>query len=119
MTITFGMKESSYLCSQIAGSVENAVPLHTDIPHTCRRGFDLPSEDALQEYLKYPYETFLSVLPPEGYCCKLCPLNNHRKKSHGLKSGMCWPNITADNSAPENIGQSLHTHMCMCSVGSI
>jgi hypothetical protein len=28
MPITFGMKGSSYLCSQITGSVENAVP-HT------------------------------------------------------------------------------------------
>jgi hypothetical protein len=29
---------------------------------------------------------------------------------------MCSPNITADNSATEDIGQSLHRHTC--SVGS-
>jgi hypothetical protein len=40
MLITFGMKGSSYLCSQITGGVENAVPLHVDIPHTGGRGFD-------------------------------------------------------------------------------
>jgi hypothetical protein len=59
MPITFGMTGSSYLCSQITGGVENAVPLHVDSPHTSRRGFDLPSEDALQEYLKFPYKYFL------------------------------------------------------------
>jgi hypothetical protein len=47
MPITFGMKGSSYLCSQITGGVENAVPLHVDIPRTGGRGFDLPSEDSL------------------------------------------------------------------------
>jgi hypothetical protein len=74
MPITFGMKRSSYICSQITGDVANAVPLHVDIPRTGRRGFDLPSEDALQKYLKFPRECFLSVfLPFEGYCCKLCP----------------------------------------------
>jgi hypothetical protein len=57
MLITFGMKESSYLCSQII-SVENAVPLHAKIPRTSGRDFDLPSEDALQEYLKFPYKFF-------------------------------------------------------------
>jgi hypothetical protein len=31
MLITFGMKGSSYLCSQITGGVENAVPLHVHI----------------------------------------------------------------------------------------
>jgi hypothetical protein len=39
MPITFGMKESSYLCSQITGGVENAVPLHANIP--CTGGRDL------------------------------------------------------------------------------
>jgi hypothetical protein len=52
MPITSGMRGSSYLCSQITGGVENAVPLRIDIPCTCGRGFDLSSEDALQEYLK-------------------------------------------------------------------
>jgi hypothetical protein len=45
MAITFGMKGSSYLCSQITGGVENAVRLHVDISRTGGRGFDLPSED--------------------------------------------------------------------------
>jgi hypothetical protein len=31
MPITFGMKGSSYVCPQITGGVENAVPLHVDI----------------------------------------------------------------------------------------
>jgi hypothetical protein len=48
MPITFGMKGSSYLCSQITGGVENAVPLHVDIPCTSGRGSDLPSKDSLQ-----------------------------------------------------------------------
>jgi hypothetical protein len=83
MPITFGMKGSSYLCSQITGGVENAIPLHIDIPRTGGKGFDLPSEDALKEYLKFPYECFLSVfLPFEVYYCKLCPSNNPRKKNH-------------------------------------
>jgi hypothetical protein len=55
------MKGSSYLCSQITGGVENAVPLHVDIPRIGGRGFDLLSEDSLQEYLKFPYERFVSV----------------------------------------------------------
>jgi hypothetical protein len=46
--------------SQMAGGVENAVPLHVDVPRTGGRDFDLPSEDALQEYLKFPLEFFLS-----------------------------------------------------------
>jgi hypothetical protein len=85
MPITFGMKESSYLCTQITAGAENAVPLQANIPCTGRRDFDLPSEDALQEYLKFPYECFLSVLLLfDGYCCKLCPSNNLRKKSLAL-----------------------------------
>jgi hypothetical protein len=51
MPITFGMKENSYFCSQITG-VENAVPLHANVPRTGGRDFDLPSEDTLQEYFK-------------------------------------------------------------------
>jgi hypothetical protein len=81
LPITFEMKESSYLRSQITGGVENAVPLHANIPRSGGRDFDLPSEDALQEYLKFPYECFLSVLLFEGYCCKRCPSNNPRRKS--------------------------------------
>jgi hypothetical protein len=76
------MKRSSYLCSQITGDIENAVPLYVNIPRTGGRGFELPSEVALQEYLKFPYECFLSVLPFEGCCCKLCPSNNSRRKNH-------------------------------------
>jgi hypothetical protein len=86
MPITFGMKGSSYLCSQITGGVENALLLHIDIPCTGGRGFDLPSENALQEYLKFPYECFLSVLVLfEGYCCNLCPSNNTRRKITRIK----------------------------------
>jgi hypothetical protein len=84
MPTTFWTKGSSYISSQITGGVENAVPLHVDIPRTGGRGFDLPSGDAMQEYLKFSYECFLSVLPFEGYCCKLCPSQNRRrKKSQG------------------------------------
>jgi hypothetical protein len=40
-------------------------------------------EDFLQEYLKFPCQCFLSVLLTfEGYCCKLCPSNNPRRKNH-------------------------------------
>jgi hypothetical protein len=124
MPITFGMKRSSYLCSylcsQITGSVENAVPLHVDIPRTGGRGFDLHSEGALQEYLKFTYECFLSVrLPFEGYCYKLCPSNNPRrkKKQHGLRSGEHAGQISLlIILSPEHIGQSLHRHTC--NVGS-
>jgi hypothetical protein len=35
MPITFGMKGSSYLCSQTTGGVENAVPLHLNIFRNC------------------------------------------------------------------------------------
>jgi hypothetical protein len=61
MPITFGMKGSSYLCSQITGGAVNTVSLHVDIPRTGGRGFDLPSEDSLQQYLKFPNECFLSL----------------------------------------------------------
>jgi hypothetical protein len=75
------MKESSYSRSQISGGVESAVPLHANIPRTGGRDFDLPSEDALQEYFKFPKESFLSVLLLfEGYCCKFCTANNPRRK---------------------------------------
>jgi hypothetical protein len=75
-------EESSSLFSQITGCVENAVPVHANIPRTGGRDFDLPSEVALQEYLKFPYECFLSVLLLfECYCCKLCASNNPRRKN--------------------------------------
>jgi hypothetical protein len=47
---------------EITGGVENAVPLPINIPHTGRRGSDLPFEAVLQEYLQYPNEYCLSVL---------------------------------------------------------
>jgi hypothetical protein len=50
------MEGSSYLCSQVTGGVENAVPLHVYIPHTDRRSSDLSFEAVLQEYLQFPYE---------------------------------------------------------------
>jgi hypothetical protein len=81
MPITFGMSGGCCLCLQITGGVENAAPLHVDIPRTGGRGFDLPSEDFLQEYFKFPYECFLSILPFEGYCCKVFPSNNPRRKN--------------------------------------
>jgi hypothetical protein len=40
--ITFGVKGSSYFCSQITGSVENSVPLYIDISRTSGRSSDLP-----------------------------------------------------------------------------
>jgi hypothetical protein len=58
MPVTFGMKGSSYLRSQITEGVKNAVSLHVDIPRTGWRGFDLPSEDSLQPYLKFPCDRF-------------------------------------------------------------
>jgi hypothetical protein len=75
----FGMERSSYVCSQITGGVENAVPLHADTHRTGGRGSDLPSEAVLPEYLQFPYEYFLLVLPFGSYCCKLCLSNNPRR----------------------------------------
>jgi hypothetical protein len=88
------MKGNSYLCSQITGGVENALLLHADILRTGGRGFDVPFETVLQEYLQFPYEYFLLVLPFRGYFCKLCSSNNpRRKKSQGLRSGECTSQI--------------------------
>jgi hypothetical protein len=42
------MKVSSYLCLQITGGAENAIPPHVDIPRTGGRGFDLSSYLCLQ-----------------------------------------------------------------------
>jgi hypothetical protein len=64
--VTFGMKGNSYPCSRVTGGVENAVPLHTDIPRTSGRGCDLPFEAVLQEYLQFSYKYFLLVLPFRG-----------------------------------------------------
>jgi hypothetical protein len=60
------MKGSSHLCPRITGDVENAFPLHVDIPRTGGRGSDLLFETVLQEYLQFPYEYFLLVLLPLG-----------------------------------------------------
>jgi hypothetical protein len=79
---------NQYACSnynsQSIGSVENVVPLHADIPRTGGRGSDLLFEAVMQEYLQFPYEYFILVLLPfGGYCCKLRPSNNpKRKKNH-------------------------------------
>jgi hypothetical protein len=54
--------------SQITRSVENAVPLHINIPHTGSSGSDLHFEAVLQEYLQLAYEYFLLVLPFGGNC---------------------------------------------------
>jgi hypothetical protein len=63
----------------MTGGVENAVPLHTDIPRTDGRGSDLSFEAVLQEYLQFPYEYFpLALLPFEDNGCKLCPASNPR-----------------------------------------
>jgi hypothetical protein len=76
------MKGRSYLFPQITGCVENAVPQHADIPRTDGRGSDLLFEAVLQEYLQFPYEPFILVLPYGGYCCKLCPSNNPIRKNN-------------------------------------
>jgi hypothetical protein len=77
----FGMKGSSYLCSQITGGVENAVVMHIDIRRTGGRGSDLPFEAVLQEYFQFPYKYFLLVVGLfGGYCCKRWPSNNSRRK---------------------------------------
>jgi hypothetical protein len=52
------MKESYYLRSQITGGVENAVPLHANIPRTGARDFELPSEDALQKIFEISLRMF-------------------------------------------------------------
>jgi hypothetical protein len=70
--ITFWMRGSSHFCSQNTGAVENAVPLHIDIPRIGGRSSDLPFETVLQEYLQFPYKYFLLLLPFWGYSCKRC-----------------------------------------------
>jgi hypothetical protein len=67
---------------QITGDVENAGPLHVDIPRTSGRSSDLPFEAVLQEHLQFPYEYFLLVLLLGGYCSKLCPSDNPRRKNY-------------------------------------
>jgi hypothetical protein len=108
---------SSYT-SEITGSAENAVSPHVDIPHTGTRGYGLLLEAVLQKSSQFLYKQFLFVLLPfRGYPYKLCLLTTPEKKM--INTGrMCWPNTTADNSVPEDIGQSLHTHTSICSVGS-
>jgi hypothetical protein len=58
-----GTKGSPYFCSQITEDAANAVPLDAGIPRTGGRRSDLPFEAVVQEYLQFPYEYFLSVLP--------------------------------------------------------
>jgi hypothetical protein len=41
------MKGSSFVCSQITGDVENAVPLHVDNTHIGGKGSDLTFEAVL------------------------------------------------------------------------
>jgi hypothetical protein len=41
-----------------------------------------PSSESFQVF---PYECFLSILPFECYCCKLCPSNNPRRKIKFIK----------------------------------
>jgi hypothetical protein len=89
MPITFGMKESSYLCSQITGGVENVVSLHANIPRTDGRDFDLTSEDALQEYFKFQFffcsrviavNFVLQITTEEkvlGVCSSLAPISSN------------------------------------------
>jgi hypothetical protein len=106
------MKGSFYLCLQITGRVENAVPLHADIPFTGRRGSDLAFEDILQEYLPFPYEYFLYFhlgVSVVNFALQTTP----EEKTQGLGSGERAVKITtADNSVPEYIGQSLHRYTC-------
>jgi hypothetical protein len=61
---------NQYTCWAIT-VVENAVPLHVDIPRIGRRGSDLPFQAVLQEYLLFPFEYFLLVFLFWGYCYKL------------------------------------------------
>jgi hypothetical protein len=100
------MKGSSYLCSQITGGVENAVPVYVDIPGTGGRGSDLPFEVVVQEvYLQFLGKHFLLVHPFGGYCCKRCPSNNsRRKKSQGLGPGERAGQISLLIIVPEDTG---------------
>jgi hypothetical protein len=71
MPVTFGMKESSYLCSQITGGVENAVPLHAK--------FLAPAEEILIYLLmmhcrnirNFPMNVFFQLL----FCSKVIAVN--------------------------------------------
>jgi hypothetical protein len=80
MPIKFGMKGSLYLYSQITGGVENAAPLHVDIPRSGGRGFDLSFEAVLQEYSQFAYKYFLLVRPFGVTVVNFVLKNNPRKK---------------------------------------
>jgi hypothetical protein len=67
------MKGGCYLCSQIKVGVENAVPVHVGIPPTGGRGSDLPFEAVLLEYLQFPFEYFLLVLPFVNFVLQTTP----------------------------------------------
>jgi hypothetical protein len=67
--------------SQTTGDAENGIYLHADITVTDRNGSDLPFEAVLQEYLQFPYEYLLLILPFGCYCCKFCSSNNRRRKN--------------------------------------
>jgi hypothetical protein len=62
--------------------LQNAIPLHEDIPRTSGGGPNLPFQAVLQEYFQFPYEYFLLVLPFGGYSCKICSSNNPRRINH-------------------------------------
>jgi hypothetical protein len=89
-----------------------------DIRRTGGRGCDLPSEAVLREYLQFPYEYFILVLPFGVYCCKLFPSDNPRRKLTKLRSDERAGQIPLLIIVPEDIGQSLHTRRYTCSVGS-
>jgi hypothetical protein len=82
MPITFRMKGSSYLCSQMTGIVENAVPLHANIPRTGRRGSDYLLKILCRNIWNLPTNVFFQSFHSRVTCCKLCPSNNLRRKNH-------------------------------------
>jgi hypothetical protein len=62
MPIQFGMKGSSYLCSQITGGVENAVPLHVDIPRTGGEGLIYLLKMLCRNISNFPTNVFFQFL---------------------------------------------------------
>jgi hypothetical protein len=77
----------------------------------------IPFEGDLQEYLQFPYEYFFYFFRLGVTVVNFILQTTPEEKITIIKfRRTCWANTTADNSVPEDVRQSLHTHTY--SVGS-
>jgi hypothetical protein len=79
--------------SQIIEGVENAVPLHRDIPRAGGRCSDFPFEAVLQQYLQFPYEYFLLVFFHLGVTVvkNVLQTTPELKITRNTITWTCWP----------------------------